>query len=315
METTKNYKLSNKRIFLKNMKGNVLNYKRYLGAPIKYAGGKSLAVGSIVEHIPTDINLVVSPFIGGGSVEVAITNELKIPVIGYDIFDILVNFWNEFLNHKKRLVKNLRHLKPTKELYQEIKNDLKKVWNKEQKMSKEELAWKYYFNHNLSYGPGFLGWMSSIYLDSNKYSNLITKLSRKSSPNLKVFKMEFEKSIPKHKNDFMYLDPPYFLNGNSTLFKGVYPMRNIPVHHNGFNHKKLSELLKDHKGGFILSYNDCVEIRKLYKNFKIVKVNWQYTMGQGETRIGKNRKELKQNHTKKSSEILIIKERDVTNVY
>lgn len=84
-------------------------------------------------------------------------------------------------------------------------------------------------------------------------------------------------------------------------------MRNFPIHHNGFNHKKLLEMLKEHKGGFILSYNDCEWIREAYRNFEIIKVEWQYTMGQGETRIGKNRKErdFDNSNVKKSHEILI----------
>ena len=35
------------------------------------------------------------------------------------------------------------------------------------------------------------------------------------------------------------------------MFKGVYPMRNIPVHHKDFPHEKLRDMLKKHKGGFI----------------------------------------------------------------
>ena len=74
-------------------------YKRYVGSPLRYAGGKSLAVGLIVELIPDSTKRVVSPFMGGGSVEVAIALELKIPVVGYDIFDILMNYWDvQFLN-------------------------------------------------------------------------------------------------------------------------------------------------------------------------------------------------------------------------
>ena len=298
-----------KLVFLKKLKGNSLKYKRYLGAPIKYAGGKSLAVGHIIEHLPNSIEKVVSPFLGGGSVEMAIATELNIPVIAYDVFDILVNFWEEFLNHKSRLVQNLNILVPTKDLYEKIKNDLKKHWKKEITLSNEELAWKYYFNHNLSYGPGFLGWMSSNYLDIKKYQNMIQNLSNKPNKNIKVYSKDFQNSIPNHNEDFMYIDPPYFLGGTSKLFKGIYPMRNIPVHHNNFNHIKLAELLKKHKGGFILSYNDCLEIRNLYKDFKIIKLEWQYTMGQGEKRIGKNRKEKDLNHIKKCSEILIIGER------
>jgi len=38
-------------------------YKRYLnGTPLRYAGGKTLAVGYIVEHLPNDLKRIVSPF-------------------------------------------------------------------------------------------------------------------------------------------------------------------------------------------------------------------------------------------------------------
>ncbi|MCY4184963.1 MAG: DNA adenine methylase, partial [Rhodobacteraceae bacterium] len=60
---------------------------------MRYAGGKSLAVGYIVEHIPNNIDKIVSPFIGGGSVEIACANELGLKVQGYDVFDILTNYW------------------------------------------------------------------------------------------------------------------------------------------------------------------------------------------------------------------------------
>ena len=58
-------------------------------------------------------------------------------------------------------------------------------------------------------------------------------------------------------------------------------MRNIPVHHRDFPHERLRDMLKKHKGGFILSYNDCPTIRKYYKGFKKLYPTWQYTMGQG----------------------------------
>ena len=83
-------------------------------------------------------------------------------------------------------------------------------------------------------------------------------------------------------------------------------MRNIPVHHRDFPHEKLRDLLKKHKGKFILSYNDCPTIRKYYKGFKHYFPSWQYTMGQGETRIGKNRIEKGDDHIKKSHEIIIV---------
>ena len=49
-----------------------LDYKRYLASPLRYAGGKSLAVGMVVELLPDNVQRVASPFMGGGSVEIAL---------------------------------------------------------------------------------------------------------------------------------------------------------------------------------------------------------------------------------------------------
>jgi DNA adenine methylase len=89
------------------------------------------------------------------------------------------------------------------------------------------------------------------------------------------------------------------------MFKAIYPNSNFPIHHTHFDHRKLRELLDNHKGKFILSYNDCEEIREMYKGYKQVFPKWQYSFGQGETRIGKNKEN---NDPKESHEILIIKE-------
>jgi DNA adenine methylase len=67
-------------------------------------------------------------------------------------------------------------------------------------------------------------------------------------------------------------------------------------------------MLKNHRGGFILTYNDCPTIRQMYSDYRQEFPSWQYTYGQGETRIGKNREkeEGEANHVKESHEIIII---------
>ncbi|MCR4662722.1 MAG: DNA adenine methylase [Endomicrobiaceae bacterium] len=303
--------------FLKSLLGKNTKYKyrRYLGSTLRYGGGKSLAVGYIVENLPNNIKKVVSPFIGGGSLEIALAKELNIKVIAYDIFDLLVNYWQQQIENPIELYKKLSLLKPSQEEYSNIKKILQKHWNKidgyDNKLSPLDAAAYYYYNMQLSYGPGFLGWMSSIYNSETRYQKTLEKVKSFSTDKLKVYCLPFEKSIPKHNKDFLYLDPPYFLGGDSKMFKGIYPMRNFPIHHNNFNHQLLLEMLKKHKGGFILSYNDCSWVRENYKDFKIVEVCWQYTMGQGETRIGKNRlgRNYDNNNIKTSHELLIIGEK------
>ncbi|MDI6733300.1 MAG: DNA adenine methylase [Planctomycetota bacterium] len=292
---------------LKSPKGKN-KYKRYLGSPIRYAGGKSLAVGFIVEFIPDNIKRVVSPFIGGGSVEIALAKELGIEILGFDIFDILVNYWQIQIAEPGKLYRRLLSLHPTKDQYKEVKDRLKSHWKKKVILSPLELAVSYYFNHNLSYGPGFLGWMAKIYENKNRYYSMIERVREFDVKNISVECDTFENVIPRFNRDFLYCDPPYYLEGDSKMFRGIYPQRNFPIHHNNFNHQKLRDLLLNrHKGGFILSYNDCSTIREWYAKCKIMDVSWQYTMGQGETRIGLNRKNGNRNHVKQSHEILIVK--------
>ena len=303
--------LKERKDWLLNMlksKGKVNKYKRYLESPLRYAGGKSLAVGYILEFLPINVKRIVSPFFGGGSFEIACAKELGIPVIGFDIFDILVNYWDVQINMPEKLYEKLSEIKPTKENYNVIKKQLEKHWKKEINLDKLTLATYYYFNHNLSYGPGFLGWMSSIYENEKRYQNMINKVKNFKISNMSIFCSSFEKVLPCYRNDFLYLDPPYYLGEDSNVFIGIYPQRNFPIYHKGFEHKLLRDMLEQHKGSFILSYNDCPTIRKWYKGYKIIKVKWQYTMGQGETRIGKNRKLKELNYIKDSNELLIIKE-------
>ncbi len=297
-----------KQKFLHNLRGKGKRYKRYLGSPLRYAGGKSWAVGYVIERLPEDIERLVSPFFGGGSIEIAVAKELGIKVIGFEIFDILVNYWKVQIENPYELYEELIKLKPKREIYNWVKEILKRHWKGEIKLASLQLAAYYYFNHNLSYGPGFLGWMSSVYANEKIYNRLLERVKNFDVRNIVVDWGSFEEVIPQFRNDFLYCDPPYYLGKDSTLFRGLYPQRNFPVHHNNFNHELLKELLLNHKGGFILSYNDSPTIRRWYKDFEIIELPIHYTMGQGETRIGLNRKLKNSNHIKKTKELLIIKE-------
>ena len=122
----------------------------------------------------------------------------------------------------------------------------------------------YYYNMTLSYGPMFLGWPSSVEIDKKKFNKKLEKLEKLKLKNLSVYCDDFENVIKKHKDDFLFLDPPYYLDGDSKMFKGMYPNCNFAIHHNNFNHKEMCDLLKNHTGGFIITYNNCSTIGDWY---------------------------------------------------
>ena len=304
-------------------------YRRVCLSPLRYAGGKSNAVGLILEHMPALKNRkIVSPFFGGGSFEIAIAQQLGFQVIGYDIFEILVNFWQTLLAKPAELADALKTMTPTKDAYTRNRHILLHWWELVKPKSLEyttmnrlvltddeknrltndtlEQAAYYYYNMQLSYGPMFLGWPSSVYLKPERYASVVERIRGFKAPTLEVRCANFQTAIAAHPDDFLFLDPPYYLGSDSKMFKGMYPNCNFAIHHNGFPHETLRDLLKEHKGGFLLTYNDCPTIRTWYAEFQQVFPSWQYTYSQGETRIGKNRVEGTGDNKKESHEIFII---------
>jgi len=295
--------------------------------PIRYAGGKSKAYKIITEYIPKlpYPKRIISPFIGGGSLESKWSSELDIPVYGFDIFHALVNFWNVLLDSPNEFADALQKLTPTKENYAVIKEQLVR-WDYTQEMLKDwstdhykrepiqldniTAAAYYYFNHNLSYGPMYMGWMSKIYESQTKWDKMVHYIRSYRNSNLHVEEQTFDQVIPNYPDDLIYLDPPYYLDKDSDnkMLKGMYPNCNIDVHHKGFDHEKLRDQLHNHKGSFILSYNNCETIREYYADFDLYYPEWHYSYQAGETRVGKYKKERGVDHNKKEShEILIVK--------
>jgi DNA adenine methylase len=298
--------------------------------PIRYAGGKSRAIKLIAPLVPNEVHTIISPFMGGGSLEVNWASNGK-RVIGYDIFDMLVNFWNVVLTKRVDLVNKLKQITPNDIEYKRIKEILMQT-PQSQNMLKDwptdfykrsdviELddvtrAAYYYFNHNCSYGPGYLGWGSSVYLNQRAWNRMITSINTFVVPTLSVLQDSFDNVIRRHNTDFLYLDPPYYTerDTDNKMHGAIYPMKNIPVHHDGFDHELLRDLLKQHKGKFMLSYNNCETIREYYKEFNQTFPEWNYSMGNGEIRIGKNRTDMGITNSKDSHEILITNFSPVSN--
>jgi DNA adenine methylase len=284
-------------------------YKRIVSSPLRYAGGKSAAVGLVLEKIPPDTKTIVSPFFGGGSVELALAKHLGVRVIGYDIFDLLVGYWKMQIERPGALHDILKTYNPTKEEFTERRIRLTHHWKGTgpKITDPDELTAMYYFNHNMSYGPMFLGWPSSVQLTPAKYTSILEKVKNFSvAPGqVDISVGDFEEAFRNHPDEFFFCDPPYYLDGDSKMFKGLYPNCNFPIHHKGFDHAKLRDLIKVHKGGFLITYNDCSKIREWYAEFEQSFPTWQYTMAQGETRIGKNREEGTGDNLKDSHEIFI----------
>jgi DNA adenine methylase len=243
-------------------------------SPLRYPGGKSRAVRHILPYFPTGIKKMASPFCGGASVEVTLSNS-GVYVHCYDTFEDLIVFWQVLQKSPIALSDKVKSYYPlSRTRFYELQKESPKD-------ELEQAAIFYVLNRSSFSGITKSGGMSPGH----------PRFTEKGIDSLKNFNFNgsfehatFSESISKHKSDFMYLDPPYkIVSDNLYGVKGN--------HHKNFNHDELREMVEDCQS-WVMSYNDCPEIRKMYEKYRIVELAWAYGMG----------------NSKKSNEILIIKD-------
>lgn len=282
-------------------------------SPLRYPGGKTKAIGLITQYLPDVLpKKIVSPFIGGASLEIAWANNLDVDeVVCGDVFHPLVNFWNHILSDPNQLADELEKFELGDPKYRAYKQILKDWYEDpiKNKLTDLEAAAHFYYNMQLSYGPMFLGWTSPGKPTTDAdYKRIITRVREFSCPKLKVELLSFEKTLDKYPEHYVYADPPYLLGYDSTVFKAIYPNQG-GEHHKGFNHELFRDVMNARKGGFIVSYNDCGTIREWYKDHEQFYPKWQYSFQQGETRKKNNDGESvrgAKDSRKTGDEILIV---------
>ena len=267
----------NKDEYLKSIQKNDGNYKQQIVSPIRYPGGKSRAIGCITKCLPNNIKRIISPFCGGCSLEIAWANNLNIEVVASDYFLPLVNYWQVQLNDPHNLADFCSNLKISKEHFYEYKEKLRKWFNNEIKLSEIEAAALYFYHSSLSYGPKFMGWISPTNL-ANKdvlviYNRRVERVDNFKCPNLSVELKEYKINLCKYVDDFVYLDPPYFL--------GKELVRQFYDKHDEFDHVDLKNILNDRTTDWILSYNSCEQIQQLYSEYYMQFPEWTYSFQQG----------------------------------
>lgn len=232
--------------------------------PLKYPGSKTWLVRKMLLSVPTDISEFVSPFFGSGIIELNIAQR-GVRVHGYDLCPHLTNFWQQWFKDAEQVADTAKQL-----LLTASEEELRHIkWNFTNTGLKG--ASEYYAVNRISY-TGFTLNHSHV----KAYKTVRSKLIYAERKNTLVFphtakrdlkkyqrlpitvnKADFSESINKHPDALIYCDPPYF--GKE---KTLYNLDN-------FNHERLRNDLDD-KPYWITSYQDVLEVRDLYKGFKII---------------------------------------------
>lgn len=231
-------------------------------SPLRYPGGKSKAVSSILPFIPKDITKLCSPFLGGASLELACASK-GIIVYGSDLFQPIIDFWTELIENPEKLVDKVQKYYPlSKNKFYNLQKTYPKLQNK---LSKAAVF--FVLNRSSFSGATLSGGMSPDHPRFTQSS--IDRLREFEVYNFHVSNEDFKGSIDKHDDCLLYLDPPY-LNGQA-----LYGQRGNM--HKDFEHEELHKILK-RRDNWILSYNDCDKVREMYKDHNIVNLKWKYGM-------------------------------------
>ena len=240
--------------------------KTTLKAPFGWVGGKTKLAKDIIDLIPQDHNIYIEVFGGAGSVLYQ-KEPSKLEVFN-DINSELINLHRAIRNNPQSLSMYLNDLFISREIFDDIKKRKLKPKNN------IEAAAFYFYQLTQSFGSK--GDNFAMSAKSGRKPKNIYRDFKKISDRLKgvtIENMSFSKLIPLYDKEdaFFYVDPPYVSTESYYKNTGGFGIK---------EHEQLAELLSKVKGRFLLSYNDSVIVRELYKGFNIRPTKEiEYTLG------------------------------------
>lgn len=273
---------------------------------ISYPGSKRKCIDMIMDLIPDGIEDWREPFMGSLSVTLGflqsekskdckrfVTGDLAPEIwalwagIQKDtnkVCEIIETWWNEKVPSYEEAISrgNLRS-EENKDFFDKYEKEGRTLWKWSQevdcsKLTLEERAARTWIVNRISFSA--MGDSGSISLDNfmgfrlehmNKIRDVSPLLQK-----LEIINAPFQvtmKDLNKDKS-FVFLDPPYANQEKSGLYG-----RNGDTHH-GFPHKEFAELCKQTEAKWLITYDDSIFVRKLFKSRKLFIVPFRivYTM-------------------------------------
>ena len=243
-------------------------FKQSEDTPLVFPGGKRNIRMVIRDMIPKNVFKVVSPFLGGGSVEVATAAQGK-RVIAADIFEDLLNFWWVAKKSAPKMARRCFDFYPIyKDEYYQLLADYDSL------TSDFERAVYFFLINRWGYGgltftrPGY-GFANSKQGRQNSRERFVYGI-RKLKPfridNLDILRADYRETIASYPDDFLYLDPPYPYPKNVPSCDpakfGLYG-RDGDCHPPDFDQVGLARILKN-RDGWIMSNRDLPSIWDIY---------------------------------------------------
>jgi DNA adenine methylase len=256
-------------------------------SPLRYPGGKQRAIDKISLVLPERAGEYREPLVGGASVYFhARSKNFAEKYWINDKFEELISFWQTVQDKElcRQIMTELENMRSQFGSAEEIKEFYQKARKEEPDSEYRQALLFFFFNRVTFSGTTRAGGFSSAASERRFTASSVQRLGPMPEALLdtKITSLDFKDLIVEDGDDvFLFLDPPYF---TATKLYG----------HGGslhaFDHWKLAKLLKTTKHRFLITYDDCPEIRSLYSFANIQSWSLQYGMNncniQRESKIG-----------------------------
>ena len=239
---------------------------------VKWVGGKTTSIPSLLEYIPEHISTYVEPFVGSGAVLMALNFD---KAIINDSNSELINAYNVIKSNLGELEVYLSTLIYDRKLYDEIRS-----WDREpdfDKRSAVERAARFIFLMKTCYNglyrvskknffnTPFGNYKNPTICDTQTLEACSSFFNHK---DIRMLCQDYQSLLDVIPEDsFVYLDPPYFPVSKTANFT-QYQSGNFKQD----EHQRLYEFCMElHRRGikFLQSNSDVPHIRELYRDFNI----------------------------------------------
>ena len=266
-------------------------------SPLRYPGGKSRALKQILPLIPVNMSEFREPFIGGGSVFLAIRSLFQNRIKSYWINDLnydLYCFWKQVRDHGPSLVDALREKRSTstngRTLFEELTNMKDELNQNREFLCEFQRAVRFFVLNRIT----FSGTVDSGGYSQSAYEKRFTDSSiervKNISPYLfsvKITNGNYTDALFQEGTDvFIFLDPPYWKATESKL----YGVRGTL--HTAFDHVKFAENMRKCQHKWLITYDDSPVIRDLFDFADIQEWTLQYGMNNYQKENAAKGKEL-----------------------
>lgn len=260
-------------------------------SPLRYPGGKSRAIKKILPLIPSNYKEFREPFVGGGSVFLAAKQRLNahatyiINDLNYDLYC----FWKSAQNNIDSLVNEVQQIKDTTKDGREL---FKQLTNNNEGLNDFERAVRFFVLNRITFsGTVDSGGYSQQAFEKRFTNSSIQRLALMADllKNVEIHHGDYSNHLfDEGDNVFIFLDPPYLSATKSKLFG-----KNGELH-TGFDHEKFADNMKKCKHKWLITLDDCPEIRNMFTFANIYEWKLQYGMNN-----------YKQNKAEKGKELFI----------